>query len=727
MNCGMSVRLACLMGLLSVSVTMAGGGHWRGPEMTGVFETASVPAAWSPDGDMENVRWSVDIGSRSAPLVMNGHVYLLTRGGSGETLQERVVCLDEETGSVLWEHRFNVFLTDIVELRVGWANLAGDPATGLIYAHGVQGTFICFDAGGRIVWQRSLTEEFGRISGYGGRTHTPVVAGDLVIISFLNSSWGPQGKGAHRFLAMNKYSGEVCWWAQPGETPLDTTYSVPVLAKIDDEPLLFTGLADGSIVALNSVTGVRKWRFPLSKRGINTSVVYGNGRVYASHSEENMDSIQMGRVVCLDARTGTEIWRVEGLAAGYASPVLTDDVLYVVANSANLHALDPASGAEYWNFNYGTEAKGSPVMADGKMYVGEVKGRYRVLKVSREGCEPLSEAVFSAEDGSPVEIFGTPAASEDSVILPTYERTYCVSRRPAAPADDVLKRVRHLGLVPAEAVLGPGESLRFQVCGYDAQGRPVSPLPAATFALEGLDGSVDNGVLSVSPDARIQAGRVTATLGDLAASSRIRVFPELPYREDFDGLAAGTPPPGWITSRLKVQVADDGNGGRLLRKLADRPAPAFARLRCYMMPPMQAGYTVQADMLGVSKKKRFIPDMGLINCRYLLVLTGTTERTRMLRLVSWAPIPRIQKEIEFDWLPDTWYTVKLTVETGAGTGRVRGKVWPRGTPEPAEWTLEMEDPVPNESGSPGLYAYSVAITASSPGTEVLYDNVEVTR
>ena len=123
--------------------------------------------------------------------------------------------------------------------------------------------------------------------------------------------------------------------------------------------------------------------------------------------------------------------------------------------------------------------------------------------------------------------------------------------------------------------------------------------------------------------------------------------------------------------------------------------------------------------------------MGLINSRYLLILTGTTERTRKLRLVSWAPIPRIQKEVEFPWDPDTWYVVKLSVDqlegSDGGQGLIRGKVWSRGEPEPHTWSIEMVDPSPNPRGSPGLYAYSVSITSKSKGTEVLFDNVEIIR
>ena len=76
---------------------------------------------------------------------------------------------------MLWEHRFNVFHSTIPFNRLGWTSLAGDTETGYIYAHTISGVFACFDKDGKIVWSHSLTEEFGRFTGYGGRTVTPVV------------------------------------------------------------------------------------------------------------------------------------------------------------------------------------------------------------------------------------------------------------------------------------------------------------------------------------------------------------------------------------------------------------------------------------------------------------------------------------------------------------------------------------------------------------------------
>ena len=49
-----------------------------------------------------------------------------------------------------------------------------------------------------------MGEEYGRVSGYGGRVTSPIVDEDLAILGMVNSSWGDQAKGANRFVAFNK-------------------------------------------------------------------------------------------------------------------------------------------------------------------------------------------------------------------------------------------------------------------------------------------------------------------------------------------------------------------------------------------------------------------------------------------------------------------------------------------------------------------------------------------
>ena len=407
---------------------------WRGPNQDGTSVETGLISTWSPEG--ENLIWDAEFIGRSTPIVLNGRVYVIGRVGEGITQQERVACFDTETGELIWNYQFNLFHTTIPFNRVGWTSLAGDPETGNIYAHGVQGLFFCFDKDGNIIWSRSLTEEYGRISGYGGRVHTPIIAGDLVVVSYLNSGWGTQAATRHRYFAFDKRTGDLIWVSTPGGIPLDTTYSTPVVANINGQYLIIGGNADGSIYAMKQNTGEMVWGFKLSQRGINTSVIVSDTKVYASHSEENIDNIEMGRVVCIDP-TGTgdvtqthELWRYDAVNVGYTSPTLNAGHLYVVDNSANLHCLNADTGELHWNHSIGKVGKGSPIWADSKLYATEVNGTFAILQPSEDKCETLSiQEISRAEEDHYVEIYGSPAIADRRIYFTTEERLYCIGRR----------------------------------------------------------------------------------------------------------------------------------------------------------------------------------------------------------------------------------------------------------------------------------------------------------
>ena len=176
-----------LLLLLSPSARANDWAEWRGPARDGISTEKNLPAKWSPAG--ENLAWKAPYGGRSAPIVMGERVYLQNTFGAGATLQERLLCLNADTGKMLWEHRFNVYLSDVPPHRVGWASPVGDPSTGNVYVMGGGGTFLALSKDGKVLWEHSLGEDFGLLTTHGGRTVSPIVDGDLVIASGVTFSW----------------------------------------------------------------------------------------------------------------------------------------------------------------------------------------------------------------------------------------------------------------------------------------------------------------------------------------------------------------------------------------------------------------------------------------------------------------------------------------------------------------------------------------------------------
>ncbi|HYO13234.1 MAG TPA: PQQ-binding-like beta-propeller repeat protein [Thermoanaerobaculia bacterium] len=707
--------------------------NWRGPGQTGVSPETGLVSKWSPEG--ENLAWHAkDLIGRSTPVVFDGRVCTNGRAGEKVDMHEVVACYDAGTGKELWRRRLDVYHTTVPFNRVGWANVVGDPETGNLYASGVGGLLVAYDRNGKELWKRALTEEIGFYSGFGGRTHTPMVDEDRLILTFANQSWGEMAPPRFRTFAFDKRTGDILWVSNPGGQPYDlNTQTTPVVAMINGRRLLIEGSGDGWIYAIDARTGEKVWGFLLSKGGINTTVAVNGTTIYAAHSEENVDRPGvMGRVVAIDG-SGTgdvtkthEIWRAEELGDGFPSPTYHDGRLYVVDNSANLLALDAKTGKELWRHKLGTVGKGSPVWADGKIYVAELNGRFHILKPGPTGVEALDMDLISVTDAAGTryaEIYGSPAVAYGRVYFSSEAGLFALGDKskpfkvtkdkPMAPAVEPAPQGAApalLQVVTADVLVAPGRPVRFEVRAFDAKGRPLPAPTGAEWSLQGLAGKVDGG--SFTPEAgRSQVGKVVAKTGGLEGAARVRVVAPLPWSEDFESYEAGKNPPWWIGAGRKFPVAEM-DGGKVLSK---PPAEVgLDRGDVYMGPASLSNYTIQADLRGKFQGRKR-PDLGLINSGYTMDLMGAHQK---IQLRSWSSDLRVEKSVPFPWEADTWYTMKFRVDQQGDKALVRGKVWKKGEAEPADWTVTVEDPHPIRQGSPGLYGYSPV--------EIYYDNVKVT-
>ena len=149
----MSKQVIVLLVTLAAGATLAANDwpEWRGPRRDGTSAETNLPSRWSPAG--ENVAWSLPFGGRSAPVVFGNRLYLQTvTTGDISTTQERLVAVDVDSGKVVWERAFSLYLSDVPQNRAGWASPAVDPATGNIYMFTVAAELIALSPDGKALW-----------------------------------------------------------------------------------------------------------------------------------------------------------------------------------------------------------------------------------------------------------------------------------------------------------------------------------------------------------------------------------------------------------------------------------------------------------------------------------------------------------------------------------------------------------------------------------------------
>lgn len=125
-----------------------------------------------------------------------------------------------------------------------------------------------------------------------------------------------------------------------------------------------------NVYALDASTGAFKWKYTTA--GAVSSPTISNGFVYVGSADNN--------VYALDATTGALKWKyTTGGTVIYSSPAVSGGMVYVGSWDSNVYALDSATGALKWKYKTGLGVQASPAVSGGVVYVGSADGNMYAL------------------------------------------------------------------------------------------------------------------------------------------------------------------------------------------------------------------------------------------------------------------------------------------------------------------------------------------------------------
>ncbi|MDB4664403.1 PQQ-binding-like beta-propeller repeat protein [bacterium] len=189
-----------LLILINTPLFAADWPQWQGPDRNSVSNETSLLKQWPEAGPP--LAWRTDGlgGGDSAPAVADGMLY----GMSSRNGEEIVWARSESDGKEIWASP----LGDAVEQRVPQSK-EGPACTpsvdgNRLYVIGMSGRVACLNAGdGKIIWQRSLIDDFGGVAPMWSFRESPLVDGDRVICT--------PGAADAMIVALNKLTGETIW------------------------------------------------------------------------------------------------------------------------------------------------------------------------------------------------------------------------------------------------------------------------------------------------------------------------------------------------------------------------------------------------------------------------------------------------------------------------------------------------------------------------------------
>jgi outer membrane protein assembly factor BamB len=317
--------------------------------------------------DGPKVRWRKPIGTGYAgPAVAGGRVYVTDQvlnegvkhpnsGFESRSLpgKERVLCLDEATGQVVWTHVY-----DCTYEGMGYP--AGPRATptvhdGRVYSLGAMGNLVCLDAAtGQKVWSKDFRREYGApVQTWGFAAH-PLVDGDKLICVV---------GGDAVAMAFDRHTGKELWRSIQSKAQ---GYCPPMIYQVGGRRQLIIW-EPAAVHGLDPETGKEFWSQPFAIQAgltVPTPRVDGNRlfvtAFYNGPMMLELDAGPSAKVLWKGKSNSVEPNRTDGLHSIMPTPVIKDGYIYGVCSYGELRCLEENTGKRIWMTRQPTSG-GEPV------------------------------------------------------------------------------------------------------------------------------------------------------------------------------------------------------------------------------------------------------------------------------------------------------------------------------------------------------------------------------
>ncbi len=428
--------VVCAFALSSVSSQALEWPSFRGPNASGVDDTARPPVSWDV-GAGTGVIWKTPIPglAHSSPIVWGDRIFLTTAVVEGDTQvfrpgysnsgapadeasphEWRLYAIDRTSGRVVWHRTAHAGIPRTLRHQKS-SQASSTPATNgrvVVAFFGSEGLH-AFDMEGRPLWTRDLgVLDAGSIyyrERQWGVASSPAIDGDRVIVqcdlqegSFL--------------AALDPATGRELWRTHRDEIP---SWASPTIMASGDERLVVTNGAR-YIRGYAVESGVERWRLAHgSDIVVPTPVVSGEAKLAVVMSgyqpARPIFAVREGARGDVSASHGEAsphlAWSRSRGGAYIPTPIIYRGRLYVLASNGVLTNYELASGRVVYEERLagrGGAYSASPVAADGRLYFASEDGDVHVVRAG-DTYELL------ASNHVPEPLMATPALQGRMIIV----------------------------------------------------------------------------------------------------------------------------------------------------------------------------------------------------------------------------------------------------------------------------------------------------------------------
>lgn len=376
---------------------------FRGPGATGVAHFTTAPTAWNVEAGTD-IRWSVDeplVGNNS-PVVWGDKLYMA--GANAETRE--VYCFSTDNGELVWKQTVPSFPGapteefDVME-DTGYAACTMAVHGDRVFAIFANGDLISYDSAGKQAWGRNL----GLAENHYGHSSSLLAYENVLFVQYDQTENG-------KLYGLDVATGKETW-AVPREK---ISWASPILARTPMGNQLILA-SEKNADAYDPATGALLWFQECLGGEVAPSPAYADSRVFVANEYAVASCITLAGTA--EAMETAVAWEYDDLLTEISSPVGDGERFYFGTALGDIVCLDAKTGENLWTQEVDDGFRSSPILVGDRIYMADEGGTMHIFRASG-----TYESIAEIPLGAPA--LATPAYLDGRIYVRTPERLYCI-------------------------------------------------------------------------------------------------------------------------------------------------------------------------------------------------------------------------------------------------------------------------------------------------------------
>ncbi|HUX57647.1 MAG TPA: PQQ-binding-like beta-propeller repeat protein [Bacteroidales bacterium] len=374
---------------------------FRGQDSRGIAGGSGYPIEW--DGESgKNIEWKIEVPKpgQSSPVIWGDKLFVT--GAEGNDLE--VFCIGKKTGKILWTGLASNIEGEPDEVPetdqdAGMAVSSAAVNKNVVCAVFANGNLVCFDHDGKLKWSKNI----GLPANAYGYSSSLIIYEDLLIVQFDSNE-------KISLMGFESETGELKWETlRRGRA----VWSSPVIAYFGGKPQIVLN-GNPNVTSYDAVTGKELWTIECMSGDVAPSVAVNNTMVYAVTDYAMLAAIKPGAIPSI-------VWSDNTFTPDASSPVANDQFLFVTTGNGDIACYDSEKGDTLWTRYYLDQFYASPIIADDMVYLLDRSGVMHIVR-----AQPSYELVSESPLGERTDC--TPAFSDKKIYIRGKKNLYCIAK-----------------------------------------------------------------------------------------------------------------------------------------------------------------------------------------------------------------------------------------------------------------------------------------------------------